>query len=65
MRINPLDEHMAIYYSFRMSIGKVKRLFRFSIVRDNPANNLSTAGALHGQVRGNSSPKRSFVDSVS
>ena len=53
---------LSIYHSSRVSIGKVKRVFCFSIVRDNQAKGISTAGTLHGQVRGNSSGKRSFVE---
>jgi len=44
---------LAIYYSSRVSIGKVKRVFCFLIVRDNQAKGISTAGTLHGQVRRN------------
>ena len=53
---------LAIYHSSRMSIGKVKPVFCFSIVRNNQAKGISTAGTLHGQVRRSPSGKRSFVE---
>src|SRR5450631_1454497 len=53
---------LAIYHSSRMSIGKVKPVFCFSIVRNNQAKGISTAGTLHGQVRRSPSEKRSFVE---
>ena len=53
---------LAIYHSSKVSIGKVKRVFCFSIVRDNQAKGISTVGTLHGQVRRNSSEKKSFVE---
>jgi hypothetical protein len=43
----------AIYHSASVSIGKVKRVSCFSIVRGEQANGISTAGTLYGQVRGN------------
>jgi len=54
--------YSAIYHSSRVSIGKVKHVFCFSIVRGNQANGISTAGTLHGQVRRDPSGKRSFVE---
>jgi hypothetical protein len=52
----------AIYYSSKVSVGKVKRVFCFSIARDNQAKGISTAGTLHGQVRKTPSGKRPFVE---
>jgi hypothetical protein len=52
---------LAIYHLSRVRIGKVKRVFCFSIVRDNQAKGISTAGTLYSQVRRNPSGKRSFV----
>jgi hypothetical protein len=59
-----VDECIAltIYHSSRLSIGRVKRVFCFSVVRDNQVKGISMAGTLHGQVRRNPSEKRSFVE---
>ncbi len=40
----------------------MKPVFCFSIVRNNQAKGISTAGTLHGQVLRSPSEKRSFVD---
>ena len=57
-----VDTALEIYHSSRMSIGKVKRVICFSIVRNNQAKGISTAGTFHGQVRRNPSGKRSLVE---
>jgi hypothetical protein len=55
---------LAIYHSSRVRIGEVKRAFVSSIVRDNQARGMSTAGTLRGPVRRKPSKKKSFVEQL-